>query len=215
MKRSAIQRKTTMPRTTRPVGILGQASHQAIAKAEPKKRMKKCVIAECRKPFEPHTMQHVACSIECALAHVDLNNARKAKKEKQAGLLKLKSRADWLKEAQTAMNAWVRQRDAAEPCISCGRHHKGQYHAGHYLSVGAHPELRFERLNVHKQCRPCNEMLAGNIVLYRAALIAKIGVAAVEWLEGPHEPAKYTIEQAQAIKAYYVAALKQLKNKGE
>ena len=39
----------------------------------------------------------------------------------------------------------------------------------------------------------------------------KIGVEKVEWLEGYHEPKKYTIEQIKDIRAKYQLKLKELK----
>jgi len=115
------------------------------------------------------------------------------------------------KEAQKAFNANVRFRDSSLPCISCNRHHTGQYHAGHYKSIGSSPELRFEELNCHKQCAPCNNHLSGNIENYRINLIKKIGLDKVEWLEGPHEPKKYTCADLKEIEQYYKTKLKMLK----
>lgn len=149
--------------------------------------------------------------MDCAKAEAVRIRQREEKKADRAKREKLKPRADWLKEAQAAFNAWIRLRDDALPCISCGRHHQGQWHAGHYLSTGARPELRFEPDNVHKQCQPCNTHLHGNLVLYRLALIEKIGLDRVEWLEGPHEPQKWTIEDLKTIKADYGAKTKALK----
>jgi hypothetical protein len=123
----------------------------------------------------------------------------------------LKTRSDHLKEAQTAFNAFIRERDKNDPCISCGRFHTGQYHAGHYRTVGSNPELRFEELNVHKQCAPCNNHKSGNIVEYRIRLKAKIGEDKVDWIEGFHEPKHYTIDEIQEIKSMYSKKLKQLK----
>lgn len=74
------------------------------------------------------------------------------------------------------------------------------------------PALRFEELNVHKQCVPCNQHKAGNIVEYRIRLVERIGLALVEWLEQDHPPAKFTIEDAQRIKAHYKQKLKELQN---
>lgn len=116
----------------------------------------------------------------------------------------------WMKRAQSAFNAWVRARDAGLPCISCGRHHQGQYHAGHYRPAGSNPELRFEPDNCHLQCAPCNSHLSGNLTAYRPALIAKIGLGRVEWLEGPHDPKRYRKEDYQAIESEYKAKLKEL-----
>lgn len=116
------------------------------------------------------------------------------------------------KQAQAAFNAYIRERDKHLPCISCQRHHKGQYHAGHYRSVGAASELRFEEKNCHKQCSACNNYLSGNIADYRINLIKKIGADAVEWLEGPHESKRYRAEDYLEIEQKYKKKLKDLKN---
>lgn len=128
------------------------------------------------------------------------------KKRKQA----LKSKSEWLKEAQAAFNRWVRLRDKGLPCISCGNTRGdndlltgSRIDAGHYRSVGSCPELRFEPLNCNAQCVKCNRNLSGNAVDYRIGLIKKIGQEGVDYLEGPHEPKKYTIDQIKDIKDHY------------
>lgn len=124
--------------------------------------------------------------------------------------LDVKPLSYWMKRAQAAFNSWIRARDADLPCISCCRHHQGQYHAGHYRPAGSNPELRFEPDNCHKQCAPCNSHLSGNLTAYRPALIAKVGLERVEWLEGPHEPKRYRREEYQAIEEEYKAKLKEI-----
>jgi hypothetical protein len=122
----------------------------------------------------------------------------------------IKSRSQWLKEAQEAFNAYIRARDYGKPCISCKKNTGAKMNAGHYRSVGAAPELRFNELNVHLQCEHCNSFLSGNIIEYRINLAKQIGIDNLEWLEGPHEPAKYTIEDAKRIKAEYKRKLKEI-----
>ena len=124
----------------------------------------------------------------------------------------IKSRADFAREAQTAFNAWIRARDADKPCISCGRHHTGQFHAGHYLSRGARPELAYEPDNCHKQCAPCNTHLSGNVALYRVNLVKLIGLERVEALENNNVLHKWTREELIEIKKIYTAKLKALQN---
>jgi hypothetical protein len=177
---------------------------------------KTCTV--CKTSFTPARMGMKVCSPFCAMTFAKSVTGKAAKvaavkdrRETKVKLDKLKSRAAWAKEAQTAFNFFIRLRDADQPCISCGRHHQGQYHAGHYLSVGARPELRFEELNVHKQCAPCNTHLSGNAVLFRKALLEKLGVELVEWLEGPHKPSKYTIDDLKTIKVDYAAEAAALK----
>ncbi|MGY2256454.1 recombination protein NinG [Pseudomonas reactans] len=179
---------------------------------------KKCRVATCGASFVPARMGQAVCSPACALIDGPRHapKARKAladieRKDIKVRKEKLKSRADHAKDTQQAFNEWVRLRDADLPCVSCGRHHDGQYHAGHYRTVAANPAIRFEPLNVHKQCAPCNNHKSGDIVNYRIELVKRIGAEAVEWLEGPHEPKKYTIEQLKAMTAEYRAKTRELK----
>lgn len=165
-----------------------------------------------------------ACSPQCALTLARASREKKDRKvaamvnraEKviraklRADKARIKTRAQWMKEAQTAFNAWIRERDRNEPCISCHRHHNGQYHAGHYRSVGSNPSIRFDPLNAHKQCQPCNSHLSGNAIEYRISLLVKIGERGVAFLEGPHEPKKYTIPDLIEIKAKYTQMRKNL-----
>ena len=128
---------------------------------------------------------------------------------------KLKSRSDWLKDLQRVFNEFIRLRDKDLPCISCGRYHEGQYHAGHYRSVGACPELRFNEDNVHKQCSACNSHLSGNILEYRLGLIEKIGLERVEFLERQdHPPLKLSVEEIKDLIKVYKAKVKELKHGG-
>ena len=181
------------------------------------RRKKRCKV--CAATFTPvRDFQAVCGEIACAIAHAPANQgrARKAladveRREIKVRKEKLKSRADHLKDTQQAFNAWVRARDAELPCISCGRHHQGKYDAGHYRTVGSNPALRFEPLNCHRQCSPCNTHKSGDIVNYRIELVKRIGADKVDWLEGPHDPKRYTIEDLKTIKADYRAKTKELK----
>lgn len=177
--------------------------------------MKPRKCANCKAEFIPSRMGQKVCSVECAKSIAIKKREKVEKAQDRQKREAIKSRAEWAREAQSAVNAYIRQRDADKPCISCGRHHQGQYHAGHYLSRGAHPELTYDERNIHKQCQPCNTHLSGNQIEYRKGLIARYGLLYVEWLEGPHEPKKYTIADLKAIKAEYVAKLKELKKQRE
>ena len=175
----------------------------------------------CKKKMDAGQRIHPACIDEYAQAQAAKSARAQAKRVLMAAKVdkaltrqkrdSMKSKAAHAKDAQTAFNAFIRERDADQPCISCGRHHTGQYHAGHYLSVGARPELRFTESNVHKQCAPCNTHLSGNAVLFRRGLVEKLGLELVEWLEGPHEPRRDTVDSLKAIKAHYTTLTKQLR----
>ena len=181
---------------------------------------KKCRNPECRKPFSvttPAEARATWCSTDCALAIVAIKREkarvekeRKERREIREAKAKIKRRADYLADAQAAFNAYIRERDHDQPCISCGRHHQGQWHAGHYRTVGSHPELRFSEPNCHKQCAPCNNHKSGNIVEYRINLVRKLGAESVEWLEGPHEAKHYSVEELVAITKLYRAKRREL-----
>ena len=186
---------------------------------------KKCRVATCRASFVPSRMGQAVCSPACALIDGPRHapKARKAladieRKDIKVRKEKLKSRADHLREAQAAVNEYVRLRDAHLPCISCDSQPNdhdlmtgSRWDAGHYRSVGACPELRFEPLNIHRQCVRCNRNLSGNAVEYRIRLVLRIGTEKVDWLEGPHPAGKYTVEEIKAIKADYRAKTRELK----
>ena len=186
---------------------------------------KKCKNPACGISFLPQRLGQAVCSPKCALAMAPANTekARKAiaqrdRREIQVRKEKLKGRADHLREAQAAVNEYVRLRDAHLPCISCDSMPNdndlmtgSRWDAGHYRSVGACPELRFEPLNIHRQCVKCNRNLSGNAVEYRIRLVQRIGAETVAWLEGPHEPRKYTVEEIKTIKAEYRAKTRELK----
>lgn len=156
----------------------------------------------------------------CDLDHMAAHGLEKAKaakekadrKELKARKEKLKTKSDYAREAQAVFNQYIRLRDYYLPCISCGRHHQGQYHAGHYRTVGSHPELRFEELNCHKQCSVCNNHKSGNIVEYRINLRSRIGDKKLDWLEGPHKPANYTIDDLKDIKKKYKKLADEIKS---
>jgi len=181
-------------------------------------KAKKC--RACKSSFTPLRPMQIACSVPCSVKLSAEKRQRKAAQEareerrsSREALEKVKTRGEHLREAQAAFNAWIRLRDAGDPCISCKRPASwdGQWDAGHYLSRGSSPSLRFEPLNVHKQCLPCNRHQSGFLVAYRLNLIEKIGREKVEWLEGPHEAKKLPIPEIVELKAFYRAEVRRLK----
>jgi len=179
--------------------------------ATPTRRTRKCAVKGCGNRFQPRSMMHKACSPECAIVHTTKERARLDAKQTRERRAALKTRQDHLGDAQAVFNRYIRARDAALPCISCGQHHTGAWDAGHYRSVGAQPALRFHEDNVHRQCVPCNQHKGGNAIEYRLGLLERIGAERVDYLEREHPPAKYTIDDAKRIKAEYAAKLKNLK----
>ena len=177
-------------------------------------RAKRC--KQCKQMFEPSRPMQSVCSPLCAHSYAmqakeKLN--RKADKERRE---KLKTRRDYINEAQTAFNAYIRQRDYGKPCICCGlalgnASTGGGFDAGHYRSVGSAPHLRFDDRNCHGQRKQCNRYGAGRAVDYRIGLLARIGLEAVEALEADNTPAHWSIDDLKAIRDTYRAKLKDLK----
>ena len=177
---------------------------------------KKCVI--CKTPFPLFNSLAKVCSPKCAIEWVNKETIRREashkrilRAEMKEARERIKTKSEWAREAQTVFNRYIRLRDGKH-CISCGTSNPNiQYAAGHYRTVGACPELRYEPKNVHAQCnKHCNLMLSGNILAYRAALIQKHGIDFVNWLDGPHEPKKYTIDDLKAIKLKYAKLCKEM-----
>jgi len=145
---------------------------------------KKC--DSCKEDFTPfQSFQKVCKKYSCMIAYAKKKEQKKAnqKHQKRKSEFFINDRSHQLKITEKWCNKYIRLRDDAKPCISCGRHHKGQYHAGHYMSKGGHPQLRFDENNIHKQCSTCNNHRSGNLVRYRVRLIKKIGLDMVEYLE--------------------------------
>lgn len=171
-------------------------------------KLKKCKA--CKEKYQPSRPLQQVCSAKCALEYLKQVDKRKREKETRQWKRDIMTRQEWLKALQVIFNKYIRERDKDLPCISCQRHHKGQYHAGHYRSVGSCPELRFHELNVHKQCSTCNNYLSGNLIEYRKNLIQKIGVDMVDFIEGPHKPKKYTLEEIKSLILLYKDKIKSL-----
>ena len=179
---------------------------------EPDKKIKICRV--CDAPFLPFRTTQATCSQSCALqdARNKLEKKRQTewRREKKKRLDSLKSRSDWLKDAQKAFNAYIRKRDEGKGCISCGYQSAGQYHAGHYRTVKAASHLRFNEDNCHLQCAQCNNFESANLIEYRISLVKKIGLERVEALENDNRVIKWTVDEIKEIRDYYRWAIKQL-----
>ncbi len=185
----------------------------------------------CRAPFLPSAPHIEWCSDDCAviigLARLAVQKAKAAKEERakakreraddQAKRETFKRRADYIAELQVVFNSWVRERDRGKPCICCGKMfdpkdiHGGQFDAGHYLSRGSAPHLRFDERNVHRQIKGHNRPGGTTRESFRKGMIERIGLEALLALESDCESRDYTIEDLKAMKADYAARLRALK----
>jgi hypothetical protein len=173
----------------------------------------------CRTVFEPLRPLQNACGIECALVLAAAGRVKREKsaatadrRETRAKLEKLKSRAQWAREAQAMVNKYVRLRDAGLGCVSCDKPASwpGQWHASHFRSVGAAPGLRFNLWNIHKACSVCNNHLSGNLAGYLPRLISKIGLDRVEWLQSQNAVDRRSAEYFERVKAVFSRKAKRM-----
>ncbi|EEJ0468921.1 recombination protein NinG [Salmonella enterica] len=169
----------------------------------------------CGSEFVPYRSYQKVCGGQCALVMVRREQEKKKAKE-EADKLKvrrqaLKPRSYWIKQAQSAVNQYIRERDRDKPCVSCGTYTTAQWDAGHYRTIAAAPQLRFDERNIHKQCVVCNQHKSGNLIPYRAELIRRIGSIAVEIIENNNERHKWTIEECKFIRDIFRAKLRDLR----
>jgi hypothetical protein len=182
---------------------------------------KKCRV--CPNEFIPWSSTQIVCGYECAKAWADGQSLKEQKarvkadrKETREKKQALKTRSQWMKEAQVEFNRFIRLRDAGLPCICCGLplgdigSVGGGYDCGHYRSVGSAPHLRFDERNAHAQRKQCNRYGSGRAVDYRIGLIGRIGIVEVEALEADQTAKHYTIDDLKAIKAKYKTICREL-----
>jgi Bacteriophage Lambda NinG protein len=175
---------------------------------------------ECKAPFVKRTPWQTICGAgACTMAVINKSQAKREKAERKVTKEKLKkfeTKLQLTEKVKNAFNAYIRARDYGQPCISCDRPIAwgttnttgGVCDAGHWLSVGARVNLRFNEDNVHAQCKHCNKDLSGNAANYRIRLVKKIGLERVEALECDHKLNHYTKDELREIEAIYKAKLK-------
>jgi len=146
-------------------------------------------VCKCGNEYQQYTSLQNCC-VPCALAKGRKQIAKADRLDKKVRLAKLETTGDRLKKIQTVFNRYIRLRDDGKPCISCERKTGCKINAGHFLSVGSHPELRFSVINVFSQCEYCNQYKSGNQSAYETNLRELIGHSLVDLLKSKHPPLK-------------------------
>lgn len=177
-------------------------------------------------------MKHVACGPDCAAevaVQIRKKQQDKARREERAKDRKTreerKDRGELIAEAQQAFNELVRFEDADKPCISCGTTNPiqrgitgGVWDAGHYWSRGHAPHLRFDRRNVHKQCKGCNRPGGCTRAQFAKGMEARIGAADLAELDAAAKdatPVKWTKDELREMRDGWRKRLSELKKAGK
>jgi len=165
----------------------------------------------CKEKFEPIRFNHKYClKDECIKAFVSEVKEKTWKETKIRMKSDLKTTQDWLKEAQTIFNKYIRLRDMGLLCISCNTIPKKK-NAGHYFSSGGHSNVRFDEDNVHLQCEHCNTYLSGNLLNYQIGIEKRIGADRLIELQGKaHLEKRWTVDELKEIIKEYKSKVRKL-----
>jgi hypothetical protein len=165
----------------------------------------------CREKFEPIKFNAKYClKDECIKAFVEEVKTNQWKTTKKRMKEDLKTLQDWLKEAQTIFNKYIRLRDMGLVCISCQQPPKKK-NCGHYFSSGGHSNVRFDEDNCHLQCEHCNTYLSGNLLNYQIGIQKRIGAQKLlELQERAHLTKKWTIDELKEIIKTYKTKVRSL-----
>jgi len=184
------------------------------------KKVKQKTCRICKEKYTPqNSLQKTCWNPKCAIAQGKIDREKSKDKEHKERKREFRKNDKSIQRqaAQMAFNAYIRERDKSEPCISCDKPaiSNNQWAAGHYFTTGARPDIRFNEDNCHKQCnRYCNSGLSGNVENYKPRLIAKIGKNRFRELEKV-STVRYTAEDYRNIASHYRQKLKQLKAEEE
>lgn len=178
-------------------------------------RYRKCKMCNYQFEVNPFKPLIPVCCINCAIDYQRLLKKNKEAKESRdktkvmkEGLLTHK---DYLKMLQTVFNTYIRIRDKNQKCISCDCDMQGRKgDASHFYSVGGNSNLRFNELNTHLSCVPCNQFKHGNLLEYAERLPLRIGIENFEKLKQDRNViVKYSIEELKELIIIYKQKLKQ------
>jgi hypothetical protein len=212
-------KSSSMPPRTKPMARTSLRVTRDVDQLSVKLPKRICKNRACRNKFVPsdgHPFA-IACCTDCEIIlskrYVEKLNAARAKMERKELAERkeaIKPLHYFAKRAEKACNAFIRFRDAGDPCISCGTYDAPEWHAGHCYTVAARPDIRYHEDNIHLQCPKCNTYQGGMVGAYKIRVVSKIGQERLDALAYVNPAFKKTREYYQAIEAHYKAKIKQL-----
>lgn len=147
-------------------------------------------------------------TLKATKPRLDLQNAEREHKER----IKL---ATLLKSVEKVCHEFVRKRDKAKPCISCGTVWNSNFQAGHFYKAELFSNLKFNEYNINGQCQQCNLRKDGNINSYEINLPKRIGIDNFKKIQNlasvyKKENFKWDRNDLKKIRDYYKLKLKNL-----
>ena len=182
-----------------------------------KTKLNKRKCKNCKEVFQKNSPLQYVCSPKCGAELARKQRVEKEKKESKAHTRDLRAslltHKDYIQRTQKVFNTYVRMRDKAKPCVSCGcdmTNRKGD--ASHYFAAGSNPNVRFNEDNVHLSCVPCNQYAHGNLIEYGLRLPSRIGEERFKALHDTRNVVrKYTITELKEMIVHYKQLIKELK----
>ena len=186
----------------------------------------------CKKSRDRHKMVRVPlgafCNWGCAVSHgkalAEKKKLRDTRVKDKAARVKhtlnkkiVRRRSDWYATLQALVNQWITKvRDVDEACCTCGtRSPYIKYDAGHFFTVAARKDIRFNPMNIHKQCsQNCNVYGSGMRLEYKEFIIARYGQEGLDELTLEGRQLKDQFPTWQDIEAEIIRYRKILRDSG-
>lgn len=92
-------------------------------------------------------------------------------------------RRELMKKLEEVTPSYIKLRDWAKPCPSCGSQHNPSFDAGHYHKRSVEPAIKYHELNIHAQCIECNRFKNGMQTEFKRGLILRLGAEKFRELE--------------------------------
>jgi len=191
--------------------------------------MRKCRYCKCEVPKRVNTPktpdERVQNNGFCSIAHLlehqkakQLAQILKAQAKERRAAKKKKSTAE--KDATNMLHKYIRERDHEKRCVTCDTLLVDSYDAGHFRSVGSAKELQVCPINIHGQCRKCNQGYnhkyqrdkRGTAERYESEARERLGNKLVDWLKGPHKPARLRDEDYRYLYKVYSRLRRHIKS---
>ena len=152
--------------------------------ANSKKRCRQCKSYKAEESMVKTPNNAYFCNHKCAelYAYKNKEKGRKIKEAKQKKDFQLSDRKIRKTALKAACHAYIRERDKDKLCPCCNEPLGSDFHAGHFLESGNHPQIRYDEDNIHGQRLYCNKFKGGDSGDYEKNLRIRIGDERVDRL---------------------------------